>query len=205
LNDADETWWSAVEAALAVGPPLAPTTETFNFACEHIACLLKESSLLLDGGSAATSCFLSITALEETAKVHLGMYRRSDEAVSRGRDPLHQHKEKHLIAAAPTILMGSRLQAAIGEERAQQITMLARSAGLVRLRESCLYLEQHGIDLILPSNVVAAPLARELLLFAIEAFDDALVGYTNQSFTLGSTTDEIFAKWAGGATLAGKV
>src|SRR5450432_3254451 len=103
----------------------------------------------------------------------MGLYRRTGEAVSRGTDPLYQHKERHVIAAAPTVLIGSRLQEAIGEERAQQIMLLARSGGLVRLRESCLYLEQRGDALILARNVVTAPLARELQLFAIEAIDDA--------------------------------
>jgi hypothetical protein len=31
-----------------------------------------------------------------------------------------------------------------------------------------------------------------LLLFAIEVFDDALVGYTNHSYTVAKSTDDLF-------------
>jgi len=46
-----------------------------------------------------------------------------------------------------------------------------------------------------PNVVVSGKLAREMLLFAAEAFDDAVVGFTNKSFDLGVATDELFAKW----------
>jgi len=72
-----------------------------------------------------------------------------------------------------------------------------RSGRLVRLREASLYVEQHGTYLKAPKAAVSASIAREILLLAIEAFDDALVGYTNRSFELGEMTDALFNKWAG--------
>jgi hypothetical protein len=44
--------------------------------------------------------------------------------------------------------------------------------------------------------VVTRDLARDLVLLAIEAFDNAFVGYTNRSYELGEVTDQIFEKWA---------
>jgi AbiV family abortive infection protein len=195
MSEFDEEWWKSVEAALAVGQRIAVTSEELNEASDHIVRLLMDASLLLESGSHATSCFLAITALEETAKVHLGIYRRSAEPGPRKKDPLFRHDKKHHIAASPTIAMGSRLQGAIGEKRMHELLEVARSGGLVKLREASLYVEKVDDKIQLPSVSVTTTTARELLLFAIESFDDALVGYTSHSFDLSKVTDELFLRW----------
>jgi|SRR5688572_2801493 len=134
----DAAWWESVSNALGVGQRIANSVEEFDEAGEHIVQLLKDSSLLLENRSAATACFLAITALEETAKLHIDLFRHSNVTVARGKDPLFKHKEKHRIAAAPTLAMGSRLQTAIGEARLRELMDLARNGGLATLRESCL-------------------------------------------------------------------
>ncbi len=91
--------------------------------------------------------------------------------------------------------MGSRLQKAIGEPRMQELIELARSGRFKPIREGALYIEKHDGRLQVPSRTVTRDLARELLLFAVEAFDDALVGYTNHSYELGKITDQIFVRW----------
>lgn len=78
-----------------------------------------------------------------------------------------------------------------------ELIELGRTGGLVKIREASLYVEQVGNTLHAPKTVIVESTARELLLLAIEAFDDALVGYTNQSFELGKKTDALFTKWAG--------
>jgi len=77
MSESDDKWCSSVKEALSAGERIGGTLEQFNMACEHITQLLSDSSDLLSAGSHATAIFLAITALEETAKVHLGMYRRS--------------------------------------------------------------------------------------------------------------------------------
>jgi AbiV family abortive infection protein len=191
----DAAWWESVASALGVGQRIANSVEEFDEVGEHVVQLLRDSSLLLENGSASTACFLAITALEETAKVHIDLFRHSAVPVARGKDPLFKHKEKHRIAAAPTLAMGSRLQKAIGETRLRELMDLARNGGLVPLRESCLYVERKDGTLRIPNAVVSKGLAREMLLFAAESFDDAVVGFTNKSFDLGVATDELFAKW----------
>lgn len=165
-------------------------------ACEHITQLLSDSSDLLGAGSHATATFLAITALEETVKVHLGMYRRSTTLLKRSKDPLYKHKVKHALALGPTVAMGSRLQKAIGESRMNELLEQGRSGELVKIREAALYVEQQGAELRTPIAVISNSIARDVLLLAIEAFDDALVGYTNRSFQLGERTDALFDKWA---------
>lgn len=196
MHDSFEDWLPLVAEAISSGERIGRSSEQFDLACEHIAQLLSDASTLLEAGSHATAAFLSITALEETAKVHLGMYRRSSTPLQRSKDTLYKHQQKHALALGPTISMGSRLQAAIGEKRMNELIEQGRTGGLVKLREASLYVEQSGERLSTPRSVVSQSTAREILLLGIEAFDDALVGYTNRSLQLGEQTDVVFAKWA---------
>lgn len=199
MTNSSAEWWSSIEAALAVGKRLANTREEFNEACEHIVQLLHDASTLLATGSHATATFLGITAIEETSKVHLGMYRRSATPVKRSKDPLYKHGDKHRLALGPTFAMDSRLQGAIGESRVNELIDLAKRGGLVELREATLYVEQKSGALCTPKSSVSTALAREILLLAVEVFDDGLVGYTSRSWELGEQTDDIFDRWAAGA------
>src|SRR5262245_65896968 len=65
---------------------------------------------------------------------------------------------------------------------------LARSGGFVALREAALYVEQKGGAMSTPRNAVSLSTTRELLLLAVEAFDDALVEYTSRSVELRNQT-----------------
>ena len=197
MSESDHKWWSSVEETLSAGERIGHTSEQFNLACEHITQLLCDASDLLSTGSHATATFLAITAIEETVKVHLGLYRRSTTPLKRSKDPLYKHKEKHTLALGPTVAMGSRLQKAVGESRMNELIEQGRNGELVKLREASLYVEQHGTNLKTPKAAISPSIAREILLLAIEAFDDALVGYTSRSFQLGEMTDALFNKWAG--------
>ncbi|MBX3208261.1 MAG: AbiV family abortive infection protein [Labilithrix sp.] len=195
MAESSENWSSSVTAALADGQQIAPSKEEFNLACDHIVQLLRDASALLENGSHATAAFLAVTAIEETSKVHLGHYRRSAKPLARQKDPLFRHAEKHLLAAGPTVAMGERLREAVGERRVDELVALARNGGLVSLREAALYVEQHSSGLRVPAAVIPKVAAREVLLFAIEAFDDALVGYTDHTFALRNETDSLFSRW----------
>lgn len=197
MDASTKEWLSALEEALAAGQQLGTTADEFDVACDHIVQLLSDASTLLDKGSHATATFLAITALEEIAKVDVGMFRRSAKPIKRSKDPLYKHTQKHLLALAPTVAVRSRLQKAIGEPRMNELIKLGRAGGLVGLREAALYVEQGNAALQTPKAAIPPSIARELLLLATEAFDDRLVGYTNHSFELGTHTDAIFARWSG--------
>jgi hypothetical protein len=69
--------------------------------------------------------------LEEVLKTRLGMYRSDDnEPLRRSRDPLFQHRAEDALSAAPTIGIGSRLAAAIGASRVEELIEQARSGAL---------------------------------------------------------------------------
>ena len=196
MSSQDQKWAEAVQSAVSVGKSLGSNAEDFNIAASHVAKLLEDASRLLGDGSHSTSIFLAITAIEETSKLHVGMYRSSNNAVARGKDPLFKHTQKHLLAATPTVAMGSRLTQAIGEQRVSELLEQLASGEFISLRESALYFEASGGKIRSPRQIYTWEQGREILLLAIEIFDDALVGYTNHSMQLGKGTDAIFSQWA---------
>lgn len=192
-DDSDIGWWKSVESSVATGMRICNTIAEFDEACKHVVSLLHDAATLATNGSHPTGAFLAITAIEETAKIHIGMFRRGSEKIARRQDPLTHHKTKHHLALGPTISMGGRLQVALGEDRLQELVNLGRTDSFVRIRESAIYLDQSEHGLLVPKSTISKAFAFELLLLAIEVFDDALVGNTNQSFKLGNETDQLFS------------
>lgn len=190
-----DDWWSAVSRAIGAGTRFLHSAEEFDAATAHALALLRDSSNLLASGSPATAAFLAITAIEETVKIHIGSYRQNPKEARRGRDPLFQHAEKHRLAAAPTVEMGLRLQNAIGEERLQAILEEARTGGLVKVREQSLYFDHDGKNQHIPAMAIDRARARELLLFAIELFDDSLIGMTDRSTDFDREANALFEHW----------
>ncbi|MES2523239.1 MAG: AbiV family abortive infection protein [Gemmatimonadota bacterium] len=183
--------------ALTTGASLIGNSRDVDRASEHIFHLLTDAYTLYGHGSYATAAFLAITAFEETAKSHIAMYRAVDHPVKRGKDPLLNHGKKHLLGALPSIAMGTRLGDALGQARVEQLLAEARGGRLVALREAALYVVLDTTGVRVPADVVTRERARELILFAIEAFDDALIGYTARSFETSKRTDTMFAALAG--------
>ncbi|CAH2778141.1 MAG: hypothetical protein CBARDCOR_2934 [uncultured Caballeronia sp.] len=58
---------------------------------------------------------------------------------------------------------------------------MAESGGLVALRESALYAENVDRRFLCPQDRIDQALAREVLLLALEVWDDRLVGLTNHN------------------------
>jgi AbiV family abortive infection protein len=196
MTDVYENWRLSVDETVGAGKRIIASSEEFSAACEHIVQLLSDSSVLLANGSHSTATFIAITALEETAKVHMGIFRNSSDPLPRRKDPLYRHHKKHLLALGPTVEMGSRLQKAVGESRMRELVALAHTGNFVDLRESSLYIEQSENGLKVPRNAVSFSTARELLLLAVEAFEDALVGMSGKTYVLSERTDEIFDRWS---------
>jgi AbiV family abortive infection protein len=167
----------------------------FKAACDHIAALLTDAAMLFERGSYGTSGFLAITALEETAKAHVGVFRRDKSERSKGRDPFRDHQAKHSMASLPTVYIGSRLSDALGAETCKRLEAEAK-AGFAATREACLYMQRKNGAFVTPGTAIGKARARELLLLAIEAADDALVGFTNHSYRTGERFDELFARIA---------
>jgi AbiV family abortive infection protein len=191
-------WFDSIEEAIQTGPRIINDGQDLDRAAGHVCQLLEDAVVLFQKDSHGTATFLAVTALEETVKVHVGFYRSTASAQTpRKRDPLFQHRSKHVLAASPTIAMGSRLDPAIGPGRTLELLDEARAGVFLELRESALYFASDDHGMAVPKEAVTRERAREIILFAIEAFDDALVGYTNQSFKLGDRLDVLFTVVAG--------
>jgi AbiV family abortive infection protein len=167
----------------------------FNAACDHVVAQLSDATVLFERGSYATSAFLSITALEETAKAHVGIYRQDKPEKRKGRDPFRDHAVKHSMASLPTVYMGARLIDALGEETCKRLEAEAET-GFIATREACLYMERKDGVFTTPVQAITMARARELLLLAIEATDDALVGYTDHSYECGEVLEQLFVRVA---------
>lgn len=167
--------------------------EQYNKGLFHIYKLIEESSMLYKKESYSTSVFLSITVIEEVPKLHLRLFARRNIGK---KDPLRDHKTKHILGTNHTISMGTRLQEAIGNEAMALIFEEARNKKIASLRESALYFETDDDLVISPREVISREKAREMLLFAIESFDDNLVGFTNYSLEISRKTDKIFREIA---------
>ncbi len=202
MSDIDGAFWLAVKAATSyraegqvrIGP------DEYNRAAAHAIGLVQEAGAAYSRGSIRTAVFLAITALEETAKAELLGFRNSEPAVEakgKGRDPLLSHKAKHVLAVRPTVFMGRRLSEAIGADRCLALQEAAVSGDLVELREQALYVSFGSGGISTPAETITAATAREVLLLAIEAADDILIGWTNMSFTWSEPLDALFAEIAG--------
>lgn len=176
---------------------LIESVAEFNAACDHIVLLLEEAEGIFQRCGYSTATFLAITAIEETAKAHFGVFTGGrPDSESRKKNIFYDHGKKHQMAAMPTVSMGQRLQAAIGEETLVRILTMSRSKELLGLRESSLYFERRNGTLHSPRTAIDKNLSRSILLYAVEVFDDALVGFTDYSMKISGRTDEIFSRVA---------
>ena len=194
-------FFEAVHRAIDHGAPLAElsASETFNGAAQHVAVLLADAVDAFRRRSFGTSTFIAITALEEAAKAEvLGFRVRPRLGESKHvRDPMRDHRQKHLIAVRPTTFMG-RLPELLGLDTCARLQKEAEVGGLVELRERALYVHADERGVTTPASTITGQRAREILLLALECADDILVGWAESSFELGNR----FEVWIG--ELAGR-
>jgi len=167
----------------------------FDRGCDHVCALLRDAYTLFTSGSFPTVVFLSITAIEDIAKHETATFRRPGRtapAKRRSDDHLYSHKLKHTIALQEVIVIGTRLPSAIDEARVRDMLDMAESGGLVVLRESALYAENVDGKFLCPQDRIDRALAREILLLALEVWDDRLVGLTNHTYALDGELAAMF-------------
>lgn len=169
--------------------------DDFNRGCQHVFGLLADAHTLYAAKSYASAAFLAITAIEEIAKIDIGSMRHGERTMparNRRDDHLFNHSSKHAIALQEIIKMGNRLPKAIGEQRVADLMAMADSGALVALREAALYTANVRGKFQCPAEVITATLAKELLLLALEAWDDRLVGLTSYTYELDSPLAKLF-------------
>ena len=86
----------------------------------------------------------------------------------------------------------TRLKDKISNENLEKIFQFIYSGELKDVREQVIYCDRKNNNIVTPKDLITQELARNLLLFAIESFDDNLVGWTNYSIELSKKTDLFF-------------
>lgn len=167
------------------------TEEQFNRCIDHIFQLITDAYTLYINNAFSSSLFLSIAIIEEVAKVHMGMYLKpSNENIK--KDKLRNHKTKEIIGTNYTICMEERIKRAIEEDRLEKIFEMAYSGELKNMREKSIYCECKDGEVVIPNDVINKEFSKNMLLFAIESFDDNLVGYTDYSIRVSEKSDIVF-------------
>jgi AbiV family abortive infection protein len=180
-----DTFFPAVEEAISYGGPkdsrLTSAAE-FDATGAHVMVLIADAAAMYRRRSYGTCVFLAITALEEIAKAEIQFFRVKFKVngQKRGRDPLRDHAKKHVIAVRPTTFMG-RLPNLLGGERCARLQKEAEEGSLVELREQALYAHFEGRRVMTPAAAISQTRAREILLLALEAATDVLVGWTSET------------------------
>ena len=162
----------------------------FDKGIDHIINLIYDAKVLYENGSYSSSFYISVIVIEEVAKLHMGLYIQYGRNVK--KDKLFDHKTKDIIGCGYTVTMGSRLIDAIGVEEIKRICNEAYSGKLKERRENAFYCLKKDGKLAIPYELYSREDARNVLLFAIESFDDNLVGYTDYSLKRSEETDLIF-------------
>lgn len=168
----------------------------FEKALVHLKDLILSSKKLLDNLFETQSLFLSITALEEIAKIEICIYRgfQNREIKKRTKDPLFNHKSKHAISANPVILIGDRLKNSIGEERLNDIFKKLQDGKFVETRESCIYFQRDKNALLIPDEMIEKKLAYEILLVVLEMVDDKFWGLTNKASIISDELNDLYVE-----------
>ena len=172
------------------------TKAQFNRCVDHIFQLITDSFTLYTNNAYPSSVFLSIAVIEEVAKLHMVIFIKTSNEYKK-KDKLRDHKTKEIIGVNYTVCMGERIKKVMDAEKFEKIYKMAYSGELKNLREKSIYCEFKDKELIIPNDVVNKEFARNMLLFAIESFDDNLVGYTDYTMNVSKKTDIIFENVAG--------
>jgi AbiV family abortive infection protein len=198
-EEKDDSWpgLTAVEDAIAYGGGLYGHKTDFDAAFDHILALLEEAAGLFERESFSTSAFLAVTAIEETAKAHVAIFRKDRlEGTSKGRDPLRDHRMKHRMAILPPMFISDRLERTLGSDTCAKLQKEAETTGFTATREAALYCARVKGKFITPRTAVSAERAWELLVLATEALDDSLVGCTDHTMAESARIDALFDRIA---------
>ena len=167
------------------------SNEELNKCLGHVVQLLSDSYVLYINNSYTSSSFLAISVLEEVGKIQMGIFIKGSDSYVR-KDKLRDHKSKQIVGASYTICMGERINNTISNENLEKIFQFIYSGELKDLREKAIYCDRKNNNIVTPKDLITQELARNLLLFAIESFDDNLLGWTDYSIELSKKTDLFF-------------
>ena len=165
----------------------------FEKVLNHIKNLIFSSKLLLDQNFLNQSVFITITAIEEMSKAEMCIYRDNNisEFVKKSKDPLFNHRKKHLVAADYTLEIHNKLYNHIGKKRADELFLKLRNGEFADIRNNCLYFENTKSNLILPNEIVDISFAKEVFMLSVVIFEEKFSYLTNISSSITVELQEL--------------
>lgn len=196
MTDTDPRFISheAANEAVNFGPPdfEIKTADNVDRYLDYLMSLMKGAETLFLARHFHLAAFAAITAIEETSRAHLSVFRKACADRKKGRDPLrnHHHKQK---AAVTVVFMGGRMHEVFGTEKAASDFHRKINDGyLNEVREKSLYCSADGEGFVRPTDFVDIETARVILLVAIETVDDTFCGMTDHSYQVSKEFDKMF-------------
>lgn len=167
------------------------TSDEFNRCIDHIYGLLNSSHVLYDKGLFPSSSFFSIAAIEEIVKVYNSLFSKNvDGHVAKGTG-------KKIFGPDYYLWMDDRLTDAVEEEDLKGIFDLYNSGGMTNLKLDSVYTNRRSDRMTIPVDLVDKKYARNMLLFAIQAYEDNIAGYSLYAINISKKTDKLFEEVVG--------
>ena len=167
------------------------TSDEFNRCIDHIYDLLNSSHVLYDKGLFPSSSFFSIAAIEEIVKVYNSLFSKNvDGHAGNGTG-------KKIFGPDYYLWMHDRLTDAVEEEDLKAIFDLYNSGGMTNLKLDSVYTNRRSDRMTIPVDLVDKKYARNMLLFAIQAYEDNIAGYSLYAINISKKTDKLFEEVVG--------
>ena len=162
------------------------TTDEFNKCADHIYDLLNSSSILYERGIFSSSIFFSIAAVEEIVKVYNSLFSKNVDGYA-GKD-----MGKKIFGPGYELWMDDRLTDTVEEEDLRAIFDLYNTGDLMDLKRDSVYSNRRQDTMTMPADIIDKKSARNMLLFAIQAYEDNLAGYSLYAINVSKKTDKLF-------------
>lgn len=161
----------------------------------HISNLIQDSYLLYNNGSYNTSVCLSILAMEEISKAHMGNIQDcfyTKQIIFKRNYFLKNYRKKECLSTSPRIYISERLKQKMDMEKILAIMNDLQNGNMVKLRENAVYYFREDNQINIPKENISKEQAKNLLLYVIEEFDNTLIGLTDFSYEIAEKHNIIF-------------
>lgn len=162
------------------------TTDELNKCVDHIYNLLNSGFILYDRGIYSSSNFFSIAAIEEIVKVYNALFSKDVDGYS------GNGMGKKIFGPDYYLWMDDRLTDAVEEADLKETFDSYNSGSLVNLKNNSVYCQRRSDVMSLPADIVDQKCARNMLLFAIQAYEDNIAGYSLYAINISKKTDKLF-------------
>jgi AbiV family abortive infection protein len=133
----------------------------------HLEKYWRLSRERFEAGDCALAAFLAITLIEEVGKVVILEDAKMGDSVAK-RD-FRNHQSKYVYAVGATLAVNSRVTRVYGKDEVRFAEWF-RTEKLFSIRNSALYLELRGTDIVVPEQVIHRADALLLVCIAGEVY-----------------------------------